>query len=227
MTNVLAVSDLHYTVGKRRLFNGLSLTLEAGDSVAVLGPSGSGKSTLLACVLGLVRPKAGSIRVSDTEVTELSDRRLARLRSSTIGMVFQFGELIPELTPLENIELAGMMNRSDSSNVAERAIKLLKELGVRTDGPCIELSGGERQRVAVARALVNSPKLLLADEPTGALDAKRRIKTAEILFRMPKKHGCGLLVVTHDLQVAALADRVFEICDGLLLPADVIGGGSA
>ncbi|MFD0556713.1 putative ABC transport system ATP-binding protein/lipoprotein-releasing system ATP-binding protein [Stackebrandtia endophytica] len=217
-STVLQNTVLHNTVAQRRLFNGLDLSVENGQSVAILGPSGSGKSTLLSCVLGLVRPQAGSIRVAGHEITALKGRELARLRSEAIGMVFQFGELLPELTPLENVELAGMLGRSRDDDLRKRASTLLSDLGVRLDGPTENLSGGERQRTAVCRALINSPSLLLADEPTGALDAKARAKVARLLFAMPKKHHCGLLVATHDLQVAQFADEIFQIADGVLEP---------
>jgi lipoprotein-releasing system ATP-binding protein len=225
----LTIHDLQYTVlqstvARRRLFNGLDLTVDDGRSVAILGPSGSGKSTLLSCVLGLVKAQAGSIQVAGHEVTSLKGRELARLRAESIGMVFQFGELLPELTPLENVELAGMLGRSNKDDLRKRAGTLLSDLGVRHDGPTENLSGGERQRTAVCRALINSPSLLLADEPTGALDAKARTKVAKLLFAMPKKHGCGLLVATHDQQVAQFADEVLEITNGVLEPVASLEG---
>ncbi|MFG2498496.1 ABC transporter ATP-binding protein [Streptomyces sp. NPDC048441] len=217
---VLEIAALDFTIRQRELFSGLRLTLHAGESVAVIGPSGSGKSTLLACVLGLLKPHAGSVRVAGTEITGLRPARLATLRSHSIGMVFQFGELLPELSPVDNVTLAALLSRSvNHRDARERAQKLLEELGVPDAATSDELSGGERQRTAMARALINEPKLLLADEPTGALDAETRDIAAELLFALPRQRSCGLLVVTHDLAVAARADRVLRLEGGTLIPA--------
>ncbi|ADD44759.1 ABC transporter ATP-binding protein [Stackebrandtia nassauensis] len=212
----LEITELDYAIGNRRLFSGLELSVAIGETLAVLGPSGSGKSTLLSCVLGLLRPDRGSVRVAGTEITKLGSRGLAKTRAESIGMVFQFGELLPELSPVENVALAAMLARKASADIYQRAQALLDELGVPEAKTSASLSGGERQRTAVARALINSPVLLLADEPTGALDAEARDKTAGMLFDVPKRHSCGMLLVTHDLAVAARADRVVSIVDGAL-----------
>ncbi|MEV8018749.1 ABC transporter ATP-binding protein [Streptomyces sp. NPDC086554] len=227
---VLDVTGLEFTVRRRKLFSELRLTLDAGESVAVIGPSGSGKSTLLSCVLGLLKPTAGSVSVDGTEITTLRHAQLASLRSQSIGMVFQFGELLPELSPVDNVALAALLARGhrrgrSHRDARQRAQELLDELGVPQAATSDELSGGERQRTAVARALINEPRLLLADEPTGALDAETRDLTAELLFSLPQRHSCGLLVVTHDLTVAARAGRVLRLKDGALVPASVDGTG--
>jgi len=213
----LAVEGLGYSVGGRELFAGLDLRVPDGESVAVLGPSGCGKSTLLSIVLGLVRPSAGSVLVGGTEVVGLHGNALARLRADRIGMVFQFGELLPELSPVENVVLAGLLARRDRSGLEDRARDLLGELGVPDATTSATLSGGERQRVAVARALINEPGLLLADEPTGALDAAARDVVAELLFALPVRYGCGLVVVTHDVATAQRADRVLRLDAGALV----------
>lgn len=210
----LEIAGLRHSIAGRTLFDGLSLSLRAGESVAVTGPSGSGKSTLLSCVLGLVRPDAGSIRVAGEDTTALRGARLESLRARSIGMVFQFGELLPELSPLDNVLLAALLARSDRHDARRRAQDLLDDLGVPGAATSQELSGGERQRAAVARALINRPALLLADEPTGALDAETRDRTADVLFALPGQYGCGLLVVTHDPVVAARADRILRLTVG-------------
>ncbi|MFE3827332.1 ABC transporter ATP-binding protein [Streptomyces sp. NPDC059092] len=215
---VLEIEGLTHSLGVRKLFTDLSLTVRAGESVAVTGPSGSGKSTLLSCVLGLIKPTAGSVKVTGTDIVGLRPARLAALRARAVGMVFQFGELLPELSPLDNVVLAALLARTNPHGVRDRAQRLLDDLGVPGATTSDELSGGERQRTAVARALINEPALLLADEPTGALDTEARDRTAELLFGLPRGHACGLLVVTHDPGIAARADRALRLEAGALKP---------
>ncbi|MFI8105386.1 ABC transporter ATP-binding protein [Streptomyces sp. NPDC086023] len=213
--SVLRIEGLEHTIAGRVLFRSLELDLRAGESVAITGPSGSGKSTLLSCVMGLVQPQGGgAVCVAEADVLRLRGKALARHRSSRIGMVFQFGELLPELSPLDNVALAALLAGVGRKEAYARAGELLGELGVPEAETSEELSGGERQRTAVARALINSPALLLADEPTGALDSETRERVADVLFGMPARHGCGLLVVTHDPAVAGRADRVLALADG-------------
>lgn len=215
---VLEVRGLGYEIGRRELFRQLELTVSAGESVAATGPSGVGKSTLLSCVLGLVRPKAGSVTVAGGDVTVLRGRALARLRQRYIGTVFQSGELLPELTPADNVALAALLSGDGRVNAYARARALLAELEVPDEVETRYLSGGERQRTAVARALINAPVLLLADEPTGALDSVMRDRVADMLFALPRSRHCGLLVVTHDDSVAERADRVLRLHEGALAP---------
>ncbi|MFD7454714.1 ABC transporter ATP-binding protein [Kitasatospora sp. NPDC059827] len=221
---VLDVRGLSYSVGGRQLLDGLDLQVDSGESVVVTGPSGSGKSTLLSCVLGLVRPDTGTVSVAGAEMTRLKGRALARHRRRTIGMVFQFGELLPELSPADNVALAALLSGVPRHQAYRTADELLTELGVPSVDGADRLSGGERQRTAVARALVNAPGLLLADEPTGALDETTRDKVADLLFAQPRARGCGLLVVTHDMRIAERADRVLRVRDGALVPCPAVGG---
>ncbi|WP_035864742.1 ABC transporter ATP-binding protein [Kitasatospora cheerisanensis] len=216
------VSGLHYSLGDRHLLQDLDLRVDAGESVAVVGPSGSGKSTLLSCLLGLLRPSSGTVVVDGVDLRTLRGRAMARHRQRSIGMVFQFGELLPELTPRDNVALAALLGRQERSTAYQRASALLDELGVPQDVRTDRLSGGERQRTAVARALINTPRLLLADEPTGALDEDTRDHVADILFALPEQHRCGLLVVTHDHDIAARADRVLRLVGGSLHPAAAV-----
>lgn len=216
---VLDIERLTCHVPGRTLFEGASLSVRAGESVAVTGPSGSGKSTLLMSVLGLVRPAAGTVRVAGADLGAMSSRALARHRRRHIGMVFQFGELLPELSPLENVALAGLLGGLTPERADRRAAELLDELGVRpADGSVDALSGGERQRTAVARALMNEPVLLLADEPTGSLDPAHRDTVTELLHALPATRGCALLLVTHDEAVARRADRRVTLTAGRLVP---------
>ena len=209
--HALLVDGLSYRVGDRQLFEDLHLTLPAGRSTAILGPSGSGKSSLLSLALGLVKPQAGTIEVDGRDITALRRKDLARLRAESVGMVFQFAELLPELSPAENVALAALLAGRSGPDLDDEVTRLLKELGVPRSRSVATLSGGERQRTAVARALINRPRLLLADEPTGALDEKNRDLVADLLFELPERHGCGLLVVTHDETVAQRADQVLTV----------------
>ncbi|MGY5035971.1 ABC transporter ATP-binding protein [Streptomyces sp. 900116325] len=215
---VLEVRDLYYSVAGRALLDGVDLVLPAGQSLAVTGPSGTGKSTLLNCVLGLIQYDHGEVRIAGQDLARLKPRNLARHRRDTIGMVFQFGELLPELTPVENVAMAALLAGVKRAEAFDRARQLLVDLGVPVEKtPTAELSGGERQRAAVARALVNRPALLLADEPTGSLDTQNREAVAELLFSLPRKWGCAVLVVTHDESVAARADHCLALREGQLV----------
>lgn len=219
---VLEVSNLRYHVGGRELFRSVDLVVQSGQSVAISGPSGCGKSTLLMCCLGLVKPDAGEVAVCSERMDRLSGRRLLRHRQESVGMVFQTGELLPELAPLENVAIAGLLAGMPRAEAFTRAEELLDELTVPVDATDTgSLSGGERQRVAVARALVNRPALLLADEPTGALDSAARETVADLLYALPERWQCGLVVVTHDPAVAARANRRYLLTDGGLIPAGI------
>ncbi|MFH8694652.1 MULTISPECIES: ABC transporter ATP-binding protein [Streptomyces] len=213
----LRVEGLHYRLGERVLLDGVELDVGPGESVAVTGPSGSGKSTLLMCVLGLVAPDRGSVRIGERELTGLPAGQLAQVRRELMGMVFQFGELLPELTPVENVALPMLLSGGDHRAAYRRATELLADLGVPHEGTATGmLSGGERQRAAVARALITEPAVLLADEPTGALDPEAREAVADLLFAVSRERGCALLLVTHDLSVAARAGRMLRLEAGTL-----------
>ncbi|SMQ17807.1 putative ABC transport system ATP-binding protein/lipoprotein-releasing system ATP-binding protein [Streptomyces sp. Ag82_O1-12] len=214
---VLHLSEVAYGVSGRRLLDGVDLTVSAGQSVSVMGPSGSGKSTLLMCLMGLIRPQSGRVEVAGEDITRLSARKLAAHRRQHIGMIFQFGELLPELTPVENVMIASLLAGDPVDDARNRATSLLTDLGVPEAATTQDLSGGERQRVAVARALINTPELLLADEPTGALDGDQREAVADLLFSTPRNHACALLVVTHDLAVAGRADVQLRLHEGRLV----------
>ncbi|MEU9186218.1 ABC transporter ATP-binding protein [Streptomyces sp. NPDC048484] len=216
---VLELSALQYKVSDRVIFESVDLRVGPGESVAISGPSGSGKSTLLMCVMGLIRPDCGSVMLCGKQMERLSGRSLLRHRRESVGMVFQAGELLPELAPVENVAIAGLLAGLPRLEAFSRAAELLDELKVRgTSADTESLSGGERQRVAVARALINRPALLLADEPTGALDSANRQTVAELLYSLPEQRQCGLVVVTHDSSVAALAQRRLVLQDGALKP---------
>ncbi|MCX4846200.1 ABC transporter ATP-binding protein [Streptomyces sp. NBC_00893] len=216
----LRVKGLTYQVEDRVLLNNVDLTVAPGESVAITGPSGSGKSTLLMCVLGLIKPDSGTITAGGHRLTGLLPGALAKARRKHLGVVFQFGELLPELTPVENVALPMLLDGSDHHQAYDAAIRLLDELDVpHGTTPTGMLSGGERQRTAVARALIAQPPVLLADEPTGALDPKARENVADQLFRICRERNCALLVVTHDPSIAERATHAFELQESTLVPA--------
>lgn len=196
--------------------DGVSLEIRAGEAVAVMGPSGCGKSTLLNMVAGLDRPTAGQVVVDGEELGKLNETGLALFRRRRIGMVFQFFNLIDDLSALDNVALAAQLTGSSASQARRRALELLDELGVadrRNAYPAV-LSGGERQRVSVARALMNRPALLLADEPTGALDSRSGEQVMDLLIDL-NQIGQTLLIVTHDQRLATrCASRLIEVADG-------------
>jgi putative ABC transport system ATP-binding protein len=212
---------------------GLSLTVAAGEALAVLGPSGSGKSTLLNMVAGLDRPTDGSVTVDGVRVDRLSESAAARYRRERIGMVFQFFNLLDDLTVADNVRLPAQLLGTGRAQGRERAAELLERLGIARHAQAYpgRLSGGERQRVAVARALMNRPALLLADEPTGALDTASGAEVRELLNEL-NDDGQTILLVTHDLALAtSCATRTVELLDGRVA-RDVPGtrrtrGGSA
>ena len=221
--SVLTINDLTVRIPGRTLLDGVGMDVPSGRSVAVMGASGSGKSTLLSCVLGLIKPVTGTVLVAGRDVTRMKHRELMRHRRSTIGMVFQNGELIPELTALENVAVAALLAGTQPREAQSRAAELLETLEVPSAPiPAGLLSGGERQRTALARALVNSPALIIADEPTGALDERTRDGVADLLFDLPSNGSCGLLVVTHDESIASRADVRLRLEDGVLASTQAV-----
>jgi ABC-type lipoprotein export system ATPase subunit len=200
----------------RRVLDGADLDVEAGEIVAVLGRSGTGKSTLLHLLGGLDRPEAGTVEVAGEPVTGASERRLSALRHRRVGFVFQFFHLLPELTGEENVLLAGRVRGADPA-AAARARSLVDRLGLRPVAGSLphQLSGGEQQRFAIARALVNDPALVLADEPTGNLDAEAGAEVLRLL-RALAADGRAVVLVTHETAAAGIADRVLHLRDGRL-----------
>ena len=198
----------------------IGLKVEKGSSVAIVGPSGSGKSTLLNIIGGLDRPTSGRVLFDGRDLAALSESELARMRNKEIGFVFQLHHLLPQCTVLENVLVPTLASKNRTSNetVRERALDLLKRVGLEDwslHRPG-ELSGGQRQRVAVVRALINEPKLLLADEPTGSLDKDASQNIAELLVELNRSEEVALIVVTHSSDLAGKMGQVFELNDGVL-----------
>ena len=198
---------------------GVTLQVPAGESLAVVGPSGSGKSTLLNVIGGLDRPTTGRVSIGGNDLARLDDAELARVRNRDIGFVFQLHHLLPQCTALENVLVPTLVDRVSAEARAsrvKRARQLLERVGLadRASHRPGQLSGGERQRVAVVRAMINGPKLLLADEPTGALDRAASDQLTQLLVELNREEGVALMVVTHSRQVASQMGRVFELRDG-------------
>lgn len=212
---------LHYQVNGRILLDGVDLDLHRAESVAVVGPSGSGKTTLLLCLAGLLPAQQGQVSLAGHDLATGRRSRLAALRLRHVGFVYQFGELLPELTPLENVALPALMSGQTRGSAFGKAEELLTELGIgEVSGTATAvLSGGERQRVAVARALITEPDVLLADEPTGSLDRSSVDAVASLLFSLPESKNCALVVVTHNWRVAERATRRYELTGGKLIEA--------
>ena len=218
----LKASHLSLDVPGRRLLDDVDLTAEAGECIAIVGPSGSGKTSLLNCLSGVTTPSAGSVQVEGVELTGLGTSKRTSFRLRRIGMVFQFGELLPELTALENVALPLRLMGRPRRDAERRAAAWLDRLGLGERGgahPDV-LSGGEVQRVGMARALAHEPSLVLADEPTGALDEANSKRIVGLLVGMAKEFGAAVVMTTHDPLVASKADRVFRLHSGRLAPVD-------
>jgi putative ABC transport system ATP-binding protein len=197
----------------------VDMKVEKGEFVAIIGPSGSGKSTLLHMIGLLDRPTNGKVFLDGIDVSKLGDNELARLRGNKIGFVFQFFNLYPILTALENIELPMIISEKDKTERRKRALELLKIVGLekRAEHLPSQLSGGERQRVAIARALANNPSLILADEPTGNLDSKSGKEIIELLDKLQEEEGKTIIMVTHNLNIGKYAERLIYLKDGKII----------
>jgi putative ABC transport system ATP-binding protein len=219
MSELVRLTDITkvYQGGVTGALNGVSLTVEEGEFTAIMGPSGSGKSTLLNLVAGLDRPSSGSVMVGGTDLASLGEAGLARFRRDRIGFVFQFFHLLPNLTVLENVLIPAQLKGRESAESPAR--KLLAQLGIEdlADRYPARLSGGQQQRVAIARALINQPALLLADEPTGALDTKSGDQVMELLAEVHRR-GQTIILVTHDAKLATRhTARVVSMMDGRII----------
>jgi putative ABC transport system ATP-binding protein len=208
--------DVRKSFGSTTALDGLSLELAGGEVLAILGPSGSGKSTLLLCMAGILLPDAGEIRYRGRSIAAVSDAVRTRMRRDEFGFVFQFGQLVPELTALDNVSLPLRLAGSKRRDAIARADDVLTMLGVDEvrNKRAGEMSGGQAQRVAVARALVTGPRVIFADEPTGSLDSTNGELVMEMLVSAAREQGTSVVLVTHEPQVAAYADREIVVRDG-------------
>jgi putative ABC transport system ATP-binding protein len=214
--SLLTAYDLRKAYGPTRALDGAEFSIHPGEVVAIMGPSGSGKSTLLHCLAGIVPPDSGSITYNGRELTRMSDAERSALRRSDFGFVFQFGQLVPELTCVENVALPLRLNGSSRKDAERTALGWMERLEVddlKSKRPG-EVSGGQGQRVAVARALVTGPRLLFADEPTGALDSFNGERVMELLTEAARSTDAAVVLVTHETRVAAYSDREVVVRDG-------------
>ncbi len=220
---LLAARDLTKSHGRTPALRGASLELREGEILAVTGPSGSGKSTLLHCLAGIVRPDGGSVAYGGERLDRLPEKRLSELRRTEFGVVFQFGQLIPELTALDNVALPLLLAGTARGQAQAKAGEWLERFGVRGQGELRpgEMSGGQAQRVSLARALVTGPRIVFADEPTGALDSLAGEQVMSALVHTARETGTAVLLITHDAQVAAYADREVQVRDGAVVPQGV------
>lgn len=210
--------DIHKSFDNLEVLKGIDLTIDDGEVVAIVGPSGAGKTTLLQLLGTLDSPDKGHVYYNDTDIYTLCDRQLAAFRGKNIGFVFQFHQLLPEFNVLENVAMPALIAGVRRSEAFERARKLIDYMGLsqRISHRPAQLSGGERQRAAVARALVNNPSVVLADEPSGSLDSVNRQELHRLFFDLRRDMGTTFVIVTHDNTLAGEADRVITINDGII-----------
>lgn len=215
---MIEVNRLTKTFDRLQVLKGIDMHVSGGEIVSIVGPSGAGKTTLLQIIGSLDRPDSGSVRFEGRDIFSLSDRQLARFRNSHIGFIFQFHQLLPEFTLQENVAMPALIGGTARSESMKRAAELLDYLGLksRLSHKPAELSGGERQRGAVARALINKPTVILADEPSGSLDTHNRDELHRLFFDLRRDMGQSFVIVTHDESLARMADRMITMRDGTI-----------
>lgn len=219
---MIDIKNITKSFASLQVLKGIDLHINKGEVVSIVGPSGAGKTTLLQIIGTLDKPDAGTICIDGTDVSSLSTRKLSDFRNQHIGFVFQFHQLLPEFTALENIMIPAYIAGKSNSEAKQRALELLAFMGLsdRAHHKPAELSGGEKQRVAVARALVNKPAVILADEPSGSLDSKNKAELHQLFFDLRDKFGQTFVIVTHDEGLAAITDRTIHMKDGEIWGAE-------
>ena len=216
---MIKAQNIRKSFGELEVLKGVNLSVEKGEIVSIVGPSGVGKTTLLQIIGTLDKPNSGEISVDGIDVRKLSADKLSVFRNKHIGFIFQFHQLLPEFTALENVMIPALIAKTDAKKATQKAKELLDymQLSDRLTHKPSELSGGEKQRVAVARALINNPSLILADEPSGSLDSQNKEDLHKLLFDLRDEFGLTEVIVTHDVELANLCDRTIEMMDGKIV----------
>ncbi len=219
---MIEIKNIKKSFGNLQVLKGIDLHINKGEVVSIVGPSGAGKTTLLQIMGTLDDADSGSVIINGTDVTRLSQNELAKFRNLHLGFVFQFHQLLPEFTALENVMIPGMIAGKNTKELKARALELLDFLGLkeRAEHKPSQLSGGEKQRVAVARALINNPEVILADEPSGSLDSQNKEELHKLFFDLRDKFGQTFAIVTHDERLSEITDRTIHIKDGVIVNED-------
>lgn len=216
---MILVEDIHKSFDTLEVLKGVNLEIKKGEIVSIVGASGAGKTTLLQLIGTLDKSDSGKISIDGLDISKLNEKELATFRNRKIGFVFQFHQLLPEFTALENVTIPALIAGVNAKEATQRAKELLQYLGLsqRLEHKPAELSGGEKQRVAVARALINQPALILADEPSGSLDSQNKEDLHKLLFELRDKFNLTIVIVTHDSTLAQLSDRIIQMKDGRVM----------
>jgi putative ABC transport system ATP-binding protein len=229
MNPLIEAREIHKSFGQTPALRGASVAVAPGEILAIMGPSGSGKSTLLHCLAGIFPPDSGNVTFDGRSLGAMSEAERTRLRRTAFGFVFQFGQLVPELTAADNVALPLLLNRTKRRVAYKTADAWLDRLGIGDKGGnrTGELSGGQAQRVAIARALAMAPKVIFADEPTGSLDSLTSEKVMDQLTGLTREQGTTVVLVTHDARIAAYADRIATVSDGVVSTVQLAANGKS